>query len=245
MERLPLSGAGAYFSIHREDWSLHRQGPIDQARHNEKVKEAIKENLGNIIAEEAIITSDGKSIVKVPIRGLELPRFRYTQGEQGVGQGAGDSQIGDVVGTVPAPGTNGEPRHAGEQPGVDYYDAEITVDELAELMFRDLELPNLQPKRLQEIETEAVSYYEVRKSGPMATLNKRRTALANIKRNALQRKKPVIEGVQNEDLRFRASTNSVSQESNAVVLAMRDVSGSMGEFEKYITRSVYFWRDYL
>ena len=61
----------------RSDWSLHRKGPIDQARHNEKVKEAIKDNLAEIVSEESIITSDGKKIVKVPIRSLELPRFRY------------------------------------------------------------------------------------------------------------------------------------------------------------------------
>ena len=30
-------------------------------------------------------------------------------------------------------------------------------------------------------------------------------------------------------------------QSNAVVIAMMDVSGSMGEFEKYIARSFYFW----
>ena len=30
-------------------------------------------------------------------------------------------------------------------------------------------------------------------------------------------------------------------ESNAVVIAMMDVSGSMGEFKKYIARSFYFW----
>ena len=30
-------------SISQQDWSLHRKGPIDQARHNERVKEAIKD----------------------------------------------------------------------------------------------------------------------------------------------------------------------------------------------------------
>src|SRR5439155_19398066 len=44
-------------SLSRQDWSLHRKGPMDQARHNENVKEAIKDNLPGIISEEAIITS--------------------------------------------------------------------------------------------------------------------------------------------------------------------------------------------
>ena len=33
----------------------------------------------------------------------------------------------------------------------------------------------------------------------------------------------------------------MTYESNAVVIAMMDVSGSMGEFKKYIARSFYFW----
>ncbi|RYD06019.1 hypothetical protein N752_06345 [Desulforamulus aquiferis] len=30
------------FTITREDWSLHRKGEVDQQRHKEKVREAIK-----------------------------------------------------------------------------------------------------------------------------------------------------------------------------------------------------------
>src|SRR6266700_3859201 len=60
-------------SLSQNDWSLHRKGPIDQARHNEKVKDAIKGNLGSIVGDESIITADGNKIVKVPIRSLELP----------------------------------------------------------------------------------------------------------------------------------------------------------------------------
>lgn len=29
----------------RGDWELHRKGPVDQARHMEKIRETIKENL--------------------------------------------------------------------------------------------------------------------------------------------------------------------------------------------------------
>ncbi|MDP4105595.1 MAG: sporulation protein YhbH, partial [Bacillota bacterium] len=33
------------FAISREDWSLHRKGHDDQKRHQEKVQEAIRNNL--------------------------------------------------------------------------------------------------------------------------------------------------------------------------------------------------------
>ncbi|MCA1558611.1 MAG: DUF444 family protein, partial [Acidobacteria bacterium] len=55
-------------SIQRNDWSLQRKGIIDQERHKERVREAIKKNLGSIVSNEAIIMSDGKRTVKVPIR---------------------------------------------------------------------------------------------------------------------------------------------------------------------------------
>src|SRR5919198_6653012 len=104
-------------SLTRNDWSLHRKGPIDQARHNAKVKETIKDHLPAIVGEEAIITADGSKIVKVPIRSLELPHFRFGQGGRDhVGQGSGNSRPGDVLGQVPAAEGSGKGPRAGEQP---------------------------------------------------------------------------------------------------------------------------------
>ncbi len=229
-------------STSQHDWSLHRKGPIDQARHHEKVKEAIKENLPEIIAEESIITSDGKRLVKVPIRTLEEYRFRFNpnQGKR-VGQGDGDSKVGDVIGRArgggKGGGAGGQP---GDQPGVDYYEAEVTVDDLAELIFEDLGLPNLKPKSTQEIPTEEVRFTEVRKKGPMANLDRRRTIMENLKRNA-RRGMPVLGNITNDDLRFKVWEQEMRPSSSAVVIAMRDASGSMGEFKKYITRSLFFW----
>jgi sporulation protein YhbH len=228
-------------SLARNDWGLHRKGPIDQARHTEKVKDAIKGNLGGIVGEEAIITSDGKSIVKVPIRSLDLPRFRFDDGRRNhTGQGNGKSKVGDVLGKDGQPTAPGKGPGAGEIPGIDYYEAEITVDELATLVFEDLGLPYLKPKSHQEIISEAVQFDEIRRNGVMSNLDKRRTMLENLRRNALKGT-PRLQGINNDDLRYRTWERKPRSESSAVVLAMRDVSGSMGEFEKYITRSFYFW----
>lgn len=145
------------------DWSLHRKGTVDQTRHQEKIKEAIRERLPEIVSEESIITSDGKRVVKVPIRSLEEYRFRFdpNQGER-VGQGDGDTQKGDVI--APGPGKNGQAPGKGQKPGgtpgIDYYEAEITVDELADLIFEDLRLPDLKPKSTQEIPSEAIEFTE-------------------------------------------------------------------------------------
>src|SRR5207245_957869 len=148
-------------TLTQNDWSLHRKGPIDLARHNAKVKDAIRGDLPAIVGEEAIITADDNKIVKVPIRSLELPHFRFRSGDEPqVGQGTGNSRPGDVIGQAPAEGGPGE---------------------------------------------------------------------------------PAFRGLTNDDLRCRTWEPTIVEDNNAVIIAMRDVSGSMGEFEKYITRSFYFW----
>ena len=221
---------------------MERKGPADQARHQEKIREAIKQNLPEIIAEESIITSDGKKLVKVPIRSLEENRFRFDpyQGDK-VGQGDGDTKVGDVLGRIPSQSDGaGSGDQAGDQPGVDYYEAELTIDELAEMIFEDLGLPDLRPKVNQEVPTEAHKFTEIRKKGPMSNLDKRRTIIENIRRNARQGE-PVFKDLNNDDLRFKVWEQEMRRETAAVVIAMRDASGSMGDFKKYITRSLFFW----
>src|SRR4029079_9793412 len=192
-------------SLSQHDWSLHRKGPIDQARHNERVKEAIKDSLGEIVSQESIITSDGKKIVKIPIRSLELPRFRYDRGRKNhAGQGEGGSKKGDVIGHEPGGQGQGpgKGKQAGDIPGIDYYEAEITVDELAALLFEDLGLPFLKPKGHAGVESEDVRFDEVRKTGPMSNLDKRRTIRENLMRNA-KAGRSGFGSLKNDDLRFK------------------------------------------
>ena len=233
-----------FMSVSHHDWSLHRKGPQDQQRHKERIKEAIKQNLKHIVSEENIILSDGKHVIKVPVRSLEEYRFRYDDNSgKHAGSGDGDSQVGDVIGRAgnsKGQGAGKGQGPAGEQPGVDYYEAEVSVDEIAALIFADLELPNLQEKRLQEIESPAIRFTDIRKIGAMSNLDKRRTLLENLKRNA-SAGSPTVGNIRNEDLRYKTWETRVQYQSNAVILALMDISGSMGEFEKYIARSFYFW----
>lgn len=231
----------AIVSVSQADWSLHRKGYIDQKRHQEKIKEAIKENLHEIVSREDIILSDGKKVVKVPIRSLEQYKFRFDHNKgEGVGQGQGGSKVGDVIGRAPAEGQGQGQGQAGDQPGGDYFEAEVNIEDLAALIFQDLGLPNLEEKRNQQLEAESVAFKDIRRAGILANLDKRRTIMENIKRNA-KTGRPRFGDVRNEDLRFKTWEQEIRHESNAVVIAMMDVSGSMGEFEKYIARSFYFW----
>lgn len=228
-------------TLAQHDWSLHRKGAIDQARHKAKVKEAIRQNLPDIISEQSIITTDGKKVVRVPIRTLDEYKFRFdSSDQQQFGEGEGGSKVGDVLGNVGKGKQQGNGQQAGDQPGIDYYEAELTIDELADMVFEDLCLPNLEEKRMQELESETVRFTDIRKTGPFANLDKKRTIRENIKRNAWGGN-PHFGDLDNDDLRFKTWERSVRRESNAVVIAMMDVSGSMGVFEKYVSRAFYYW----
>jgi uncharacterized sporulation protein YeaH/YhbH (DUF444 family)/intein/homing endonuclease len=211
-------------TISHHDWSLHRKGSIDQERHKQKIREAIKKNLADIVSEESIILSDGKKIIKVPIRSLEEYRFRYDPGrQQHAGEGNGNSKVGDVIAQEPRHG-RGKRGSAGNEPGVDYYEADVTVDELAAMIFEDLGLPFLEEKKMAEMESETIRFNDVRKVGPLANLDKKRTIKENIKRNAAKGD-PHFGQIKDEDLRFKTWEHTVKYQSNAVIIAMMDTSG--------------------
>jgi uncharacterized protein len=229
-------------SIQRNDWSLQRKGIIDQERHKERVKEAIKKNLGSIVSDEAIILSDGKRTVKVPIRALDEYKFRFDyRKRKHVGQGDGKTRVGDVIAREGQPGQAQGSGQAGQDGGGEYYEAEVNIDEIAALIFEDLQLPFLEEKAKKAVQAKTTRFNEIRRTGVMANLDKRRMILENIKRNAREEGKARFGDVRKEDLRFKTWEENLRYESNAVVLALMDVSGSMGEFKKYIARSFFFW----
>lgn len=229
------------FIVSREDWSLHRKGYEDQSRHQEKVREVIRENLSDLIADESIILSNGREIIKIPIRSLDEYKFRYNHNKsKHVGQGDGESQVGDVIARDGKPAGAGKGQGAGDQPGEDYYEAEIDVEQLENLLFSEMELPFLKQKEKEQITVNDIRFNDIRKKGLMGNIDKKKTLLEAIKRNALKGNKNLLD-IQIDDLRFKTWEEIIQPHSNAVVIAMMDTSGSMGMFEKYCARSFFFW----
>ncbi|MBF0706940.1 MULTISPECIES: sporulation protein YhbH [Bacillales] len=232
------------FVVSQENWSLHRKGYQDQQRHAEKVQDAIQNNLPDLISEENIILSNGRDVIKIPIRSLDEYKIRYNYDKsKHVGQGEGDSQVGDVVARDGSgekqPGA-GKGEGAGDQPGEDYYEAEVSLVELQDILFKELELPNLREKETADVVKKKVEFNDIRKTGLMGNIDKKRTILSAYKRNAISGT-PSIAPIYQDDLRFKTWNEEIKRESKAVVLAMMDTSGSMGKWEKYMARSFFFW----
>ncbi|MBI2122272.1 MAG: sporulation protein YhbH [Candidatus Sungbacteria bacterium] len=217
----------------------------DRQRHRQKVREAIRNNIADIIAEESIIGKDKNRVIKVPIRGVKEYRFVYGENAPGVGQGGdGDLQPGQTIGQGKK-GAQGQ--QAGDQAGVDYYETEVSLDELIEVMFEDLELPDLERKHLREIVTvDHLRQKGFRKKGIRVRLDKKRTARARVRR----KKSAHRSGAANlhgerfpfheDDLRYHHVVKEMRRESNAVVMAIMDTSGSMDTMKKYLARSFFF-----
>jgi sporulation protein YhbH len=274
-------------AVIKPDYDSAPRGRTDAARHREKIKEAIRKNLPDIISDEAIITRQKDKIVKVPIRGVKSYQFIHgrTKGESG-GFGSGESKKGKVLGRRPKPG-QGQPGKPGDEPGIDYLETEIELEELIEMMLQDLGLPNLKQKEVREtVIPKGWTFDSIEKHGIRPRLDKKRSIKEAIKRTevlvaqlmretekseedcrkALDLSKgdmirasellktpgpmpePLHEDegkseirLKSSDLRFRTLTEDVEYQSNAVVLAMMDVSGSMGTMKKYLARSFFFW----
>jgi uncharacterized sporulation protein YeaH/YhbH (DUF444 family) len=62
----------------------------DRKRHRQLVEEAIKKNLGDIVAEESIIGQSKDKKIKIPIKGIKEYQFVYGKNNGGTGSGSGD-----------------------------------------------------------------------------------------------------------------------------------------------------------
>ncbi len=220
----------------------------DRLRHRQKIKDTIRNNIGDILAEESIIGRDKDKIIKIPIRSVKEYRFIYGENSPGVAQGDGNQKPGDVVGKSP-PGEPAVGQGGGDQPGIDAIETDVTLEELISIMFDDLELPELEKKSLRQvISDEARRRKGKRHAGIRPRLDKRATA-----RNRIRRKLAVtgsrgidFEEEENrfpfhkDDMRYFHIAPTTREVSNAVIFCIMDTSGSMGTTKKYLARSFYF-----
>src|SRR3970282_1158399 len=111
-------------------YELFSRGARDWLRHNQKVREAVKDTLPEILSGEDLMTGpSGNRSVLVPVKFLEHARFRLAapSSQQGAGQGRGEP--GDVL----QPGRdNGEAtaQSGGSESGEIRFVVEMKLDEI-------------------------------------------------------------------------------------------------------------------
>ncbi|KGK87481.1 sporulation protein YhbH [Clostridium sp. HMP27] len=229
----------------------HDRTTEDRRRHQKLVEDSIKKNLVDILSEESLIGQNSQKKIKIPIKGIKEYQFVYGKNTSGVGSGDGSEKRGDVIGSEKEGNAKGKGnKGAGNEEGEDIFETEITLEDIFQYIFDDLELPNLKKKKISEILMEGSkkkSGYQ--RNGIPPRLAKKRTVVEKLKRKQGMKRalresneNAVIERFpfKKDDIRYYRVKPRMKKEYNAVVICIMDTSASMDQTKKYLARSFFF-----
>jgi uncharacterized sporulation protein YeaH/YhbH (DUF444 family) len=209
----------------------------DHQRFRQIVRGTIRKDLRRFISKGELIGREGKRSVSIPVHDIDTPTFRYGDNSGGVGMGEGDE--GQSV------GQQGKGQ-GGEQEGRHILEVDVSLEELADILAEELSLPRIKPRGQHRITTIRDKFTGIRPVGPASLRSFKRTYREALKRQlaigTYDPDNPVIIPIKN-DLRFRTWNEVKKPQSNAVIVYMMDVSGSMGDEQKEIVRLAAFWID--
>ncbi|HRK31650.1 MAG TPA: DUF444 family protein, partial [Tepidisphaeraceae bacterium] len=185
----------------------------DHQRFRQIVKGRIRDDLRKFLSKGELIGKEGKHLISIPVRNIDLPHFRYGDNSQGVGTGEGDE--GQAVGKGKGQG--------GEQQGQHLMEVDLTLDELAEILAEELKLPRIEPKGRHRITTVREKYSSLRRVGPESLRHFKRSFKEAIKRQIMTGNydpdSPVIIP-EKKDIRSRSWKEIKSPQSNALIVFM-------------------------
>jgi uncharacterized sporulation protein YeaH/YhbH (DUF444 family) len=200
----------------------------DREKFRKIVRSKIKEDLRKYMSQEGfeIYGKSGKHKIRVPIPRISIPKFTWGDKGGGVGQG-NEGGGGD--------GNEDNP-----------LEVDVSLEEMANLLSEELELPRIEPKGKSQVELESHKYRTTRTSGPESLKIFKKTYFQALRRQIMcdeyDLKNPVILPIK-EDKRYRASKPLYVPNHQCVVFYLMDVSGSMGEQQKELARLTSFWID--
>jgi len=208
----------------------------DHQRFRQIVRGKIRDDLRKFLAKDELIAREGRKVVSVPVRDIDIPTFRY--GDNSGGVGMGDGEEGEGVGQGDNPG--------GDEEGQHLLEVDVSLEELADILGEELELPRIKPRGANRMTTIKDKYSGIRPVGPASLRHFKRTYREALKRQVALGQydpdDPVIIPIR-RDLRYRSWNEVKKPQSNAAIVYMMDVSGSMGDEQKELVRLEAFWID--
>ena len=214
-----------------------------------KIEKAIKESIKDVVSEESIIGQSGKKKIRIPVRGIREHRFVYGNNEKNkkVGSAQGkDVKKGQKIGHKrrQEPSDENKP---GDKPGEEKYEIEMSLEELADYLFADLNLPELEKKRFKFITEEKMKRKGKRPYGIRPRLSKKETIKQKLRRKKAAIKAGTFDPEGDErftfhesDLRYKHIAPVIKENTAAVIFFVMDVSGSMTKAKKFLARSFFF-----
>src|SRR5215470_18997180 len=179
-------------------YELFSRGARDWLRHDEKVREAVRANLPEIIAGGDVING-GARTVRVPVRMLEHYHFRLRRPEEQQGAGQGKAKAGDVFSDPSRNRGPGEKGAGGRDEGEVQLLLEFKIDDIVDWLWEEMQLPNLKARAGPSDETDWIREGWDRR-GARSRLDRRRSFKELVKRRGAPGATPTFT---DEDLRFR------------------------------------------
>lgn len=225
-------------------YDLFSRGARDWLRHNEKVRDAVKDTLPELLASSDLMTGPGSRSVAVPVKFLEHARLRLAEAQVNQGAGQGRGEPGDVL--QPGREEGGEQGQAGgTNDGEIRFVVELKLDEIVDWLWEELKLPELKPKRTATMDQNEYTREGWDKRGARSRLDRRRTMKEAVKRHAVQGNTALADpeplSLVNDDLRFRQLVKRPSPATSAAVIFALDVSGSMDEAQRRLAKQFFFF----
>ena len=132
-------------------------------RFKEIVKGRIKKEIKNYISNGIIVDKQDEKSIRISIPQIDMPRFVFDDNNQREKkQNPGESKDGKNN------SNNHErtPNSAGNTHNEHSLEVDITLQELAEILGSELELPHIKHKNKKNIEAKETRYSSIAKSGP-------------------------------------------------------------------------------
>jgi uncharacterized sporulation protein YeaH/YhbH (DUF444 family) len=126
-------------------YELFSRGARDWLRHSDKVRDAVRDHLPQIVAGADSI-HHGARTVRVPVRMLEHYRFPTASRSRKKASAKGKVKPGSVLGPANPQGGQGQKGAGGTEGGGIELMLEFKVDDIIDWLWEDLQLPNLQAR---------------------------------------------------------------------------------------------------
>jgi len=217
-------------------YELFSRGARDWLRHDEKVRESVRQHLPQIVAGGDVM-NDGARTVRVPVRMLEHYHFRLRRPEESQGAGQGKAKPGDVFADPSKQRGPGEKGAGGQDEGEVQLLLEFKVDDIVDWLWEEMQLPNLKARVGPSEETEYIREGWDRR-GARSRLDRRRSFKELVKRRAAP---GATQTFIDEDLRYRQLARRKQPAIHAVVFFLLDVSGSMSDRDRKLAKTFFFW----
>jgi uncharacterized sporulation protein YeaH/YhbH (DUF444 family) len=212
----------------------------DLSRFKDILRGRVKSDLKRFATSEDMIAQQGGRTIKIPLKSIDLPRFAF--GGRGMGgTGQGDEQNGDPFGQ--GKGKPGQGDKAGDGTE-DHMVAEFTMDELADMIKEELQLPDLEPKGKGSVSSEKAKYNQVGDVGVIRSYKRtyREALKRSLSSGIYSPNEPIVVPIR-KDFRYKISDVQPKPEISAVLFYVLDISGSMSDDIRTRAQKISFWID--